>query len=629
MSNKAKLSKSLFKVGLECPLRIKHSLAKPSLPRRSGADEYMRMLAEGGYMFEKLVRVYHPGEDMYVPKEPHSSACARTIARIKAGDGLLHEATFAHEGLMARSDMVRIRGSIVDIIEIKSRSVEAGPDGQTDNACLGKADWEPYVVDLAYQVHVAGLALQAAGVRKTLRAWFYVPNKAGVASTEEVRGLFSITQDASGRRPEVQYRGKAQPGDKTSLIAILDASEAVFASRPQEEAVPEAVQRLAMGIQKGEWPSPQLGIKCHDCDFNVPGQSSGYDLCWGTQARAEHHLFTLGKLGFLEQANPGVVERTIRQAAPRPPLVTDLQETDIVGQGSRAVDWKRQIMAVRTGKAYLSSELAKNPSGLMRCLPEHYPLYFLDYEGTRCALPSSAGSRPYGQVAFQWSCHILDRPGGTVRHAEWLDTESDDPTVGFLESLRTLLGDKGTIYHWGSYEVSITRELVNTLRGDKARAGLIAWADRAWGHGTGKEAVPSERTLDLCDLSRRHYYHPGMKGSHSIKVVLPVAWTNPAIRALFPEYAKDRHGNPAVNPYDALPALTLLDRNPSAITQLAELEELDIVKDGTGAMRAYEHVRYGLGAGNPEVREDVRRQLLRYCQLDTAAMVMIWKHWLG
>ena len=42
------LSKSLFKLGLECPLRIKHSLTKPALPRRSGGDEYMRMLAEGG-----------------------------------------------------------------------------------------------------------------------------------------------------------------------------------------------------------------------------------------------------------------------------------------------------------------------------------------------------------------------------------------------------------------------------------------------------------------------------------------------------------------------------------------------------------------------------------------------------
>lgn len=589
----------------------------------------MRMLAEGGYMFEKLVRVYHPGEDLYVPKEPHAEACDRTLARIQAGDGMLHEATFAHEGLMARSDMVRVRGSIVDIIEIKSRSAEAGPDGIADNACLGKADWEPYVVDLAYQVHVAGLALKAAGIRKTIKAWFYVPNKAGVASPEEVRGLFCLTQDASGRRPEVVYRGKAGPGDKTSLIAILDATEAVSAVHPQEEAVPEAVARLSQGIQKGQWPAPQLGIKCLDCDFNVLGQTSGYDLCWGTQARAEHHLFTLGKLGFLEQANPGVVERIIRQVAPRAPLVTDLQETDILGQGSRAADWKRQILAVRTGKPFVSHDLAKNPAGLMRCLPEHFPLFFLDYEGTRCALPSAAGARPYGQVAFQWSCHVIDRPGSPIRHAEWLDTESEDPTVGFLESLRKLLGDTGTIYHWGSYEISITRELANTLRGDRTYTGLVAWADRQWGHGTGKEAVPSERTLDLCDISRRHFYDPAMKGSHSIKVVLPVAWKNAEIRKLFPEYAKDRHEKPALNPYDALPALTLLDRNPSAITQLAELEELDIVKDGTGAMRAYEHIRYGLGAGNPEVREDVRRQLLRYCQLDTAAMVMIWKYWLG
>jgi hypothetical protein len=25
----------------------------------------------------------------------------------------------------------------------------------------------------------------------------------------------------------------------------------------------------------------------------------------------------------------------------------------------------------------------------------------------------------------------------------------------------------------------------------------------------------------------------------------------------------------------------------------------------------------------------MRRQLMRYCELDTAAMVMVWKYWLG
>ena len=54
-----------------------------------------------------------------------------------------------------------------------------------------------------------------------------------------------------------------------------------------------------------------------------------------------------------------------------------------------------------------------------------------------------------------------------------------------------------------------------------------------------------------------------------------------------------------------------------------------LVKNGTGAMRAYEHIRYGLAAGDQTARKAMRRQLMRYCELDTAAMVMVWKYWLG
>ena len=104
------LSKSLFKLGLACPLRLKHALARPALPRKSDENEYMQLLARGGYMFEKLVRIYHPGEDMFVPQESHAEASTRTIAKIKAGDCMLHETTFACGDLMARCDMVRVTG---------------------------------------------------------------------------------------------------------------------------------------------------------------------------------------------------------------------------------------------------------------------------------------------------------------------------------------------------------------------------------------------------------------------------------------------------------------------------------------------------------------------------------------
>ena len=57
--------------------------------------------------------------------------------------------------------------------------------------------------------------------------------------------------------------------------------------------------------------------------------------------------------------------------------------------------------------------------------------------------------------------------------------------------------------------------------------------------------------------------------------------------------------------------------------------ELTIWNHGPGAMLAYEHIRYGLAASDQAARKSMRRQLMRYCELDTAAMVMVWKHWLG
>jgi hypothetical protein len=63
--------------------------------------------------------------------------------------------------------------------------------------------------------------------------------------------------------------------------------------------------------------------------------------------------------------------------------------------------------------------------------------------------------------------------------------------------------------------------------------------------------------------------------------------------------------------------------------QLDETDDSDVdgVTDGVGAMRAYQDMLYGLNRDNLELRNSMKDALLRYCELDTAAMVMIWKHW--
>jgi len=46
-----------------------------------------------------------------------------------------------------------------------------------------------------------------------------------------------------------------------------------------------------------------------------------------------------------------------------------------------------------------------------------------------------------------------------------------------------------------------------------------------------------------------------------------------------------------------------------------------------GAMRAYQDMLFGMHKNDPVIRDRMRDSLLRYCGLDTTAMVIIWKHW--
>ena len=53
-----------------------------------------------------------------------------------------------------------------------------------------------------------------------------------------------------------------------------------------------------------------------------------------------------------------------------------------------------------------------------------------------------------------------------------------------------------------------------------------------------------------------------------------------------------------------------------------------MVKDGTGAMRAYHELMFGEESQNPERKAQLVKLLLQYCELDTMAMVIIWKYWI-
>jgi hypothetical protein len=135
-----------------------------------------------------------------------------------------------------------------------------------------------------------------------------------------------------------------------------------------------------------------------------------------------------------------------------------------------------------------------------------YPLHFLDFETFQPAIPLFDDSWPYQQVPFQFSLHVVEKPGAKARHHGYLSMEAKDPRQGFAEALRSVLGASGHVVAWNvSFERGRLKELAAYL---PEHAGWLSEVDA--------------RFVDLLVPFRNFdYYHPVQKGSASIKAVLP------------------------------------------------------------------------------------------------------------
>ena len=193
-----------------------------------------------------------------------------------------------------------------------------------------------------------------------------------------------------------------------------------------------------------------------------------------------------------------------------------------------------------------------------------YPLYFLDYETCIIAIPKFDGYHPQQQVVFQYSLHKMDSPDGEVIHSEHLAVTKDDPSISLLPQLRGDIGDTGTIFVWNkSFEMGRHKELA--VIHPKYADFLLNL---------------NERIYDLADFVKNGWYlHPQFKGSWSIKNVLPV---------MVPELS---------------------------------YEDLQIGAGDQAMVAWWDMVNGNIPADEVEKTKDA---LLKYCKLDTRAMVKIW-----
>jgi hypothetical protein len=282
-------------------------------------------------------------------------------------------------------------------------------------------------------------------------------------------------------------------------------------------------------------PDLPSGKHCTDpvtCEF--------YDQC--NAPRPEDHI------SYLPRIQPSAIEELVEMG------IESIR--DIPGDYPLNERLRHACTSVQTGKPWYGPELSKELKGLK------YPLYFMDFETVNPAIPRFKGMRPYKQIPFQWSVHILKEPGQEPEHHEFLATDTNDPRPEFIASLCVAMGKSGdvVVYYRPFEEQRLTE--------------LAAWLPEF----AGRIKNIKNRLWDLLPVVRKHVYHPAFAGSYSLKDVLP---------ALVPEMS------------------------------YAGME----VAEGQGAGIAWESlVRGGLDQAECET---TRKALLDYCGQDTLAMVRL------
>jgi hypothetical protein len=191
-----------------------------------------------------------------------------------------------------------------------------------------------------------------------------------------------------------------------------------------------------------------------------------------------------------------------------------------------------------------------------------YPYSYLDFETISFSVPEVIGTRPFDQIPFQWSVHV-EEPAGSIRHAEFLAIDDFGDFDAISVALIAALPASGPVF---AYNASFEERVL--LR-------LADWApDRA-----NELRAIAARLVDLLPITRAAYYHRDMRGSWSIKSVMPT-----------------------IDP------------------QLG-YQNLEEVQEGDGAQQAFLELRDP--RITPERSTALRSALLKYCHHDTWVMVVL------
>ncbi len=639
------LTKSRFVTALDCPTKLYYD-GKDEYANKKEEDEFLQALARGGMQVGELAKMYYP-EGIDVEARSNVEAIRQTFQHLEKDQVTLFEPTIVYDNFLVRADILVKEENDIQLIEVKSKSYDPDDPSKSILTQSGyiRSGWDKYVYDVAFQYWVLSQAFPSWNITPYLM----LSDTSKKATVDGLHQNFKVIEKPNGRYEVKIKEGLTADDIGEKILTEVNVSEVVNKilegnelpdekkTELQREGFETWVRTLAEHYVQDEKYPTQIGAKCKDCEFYVnpselgEGEKSGFVECW-TEALGwneeefdKPHIFDLWYyMDKEERLNDEIyqIEQLPEDLYPAPKEAT-LSENDELSRE------QRQTLQVLAAKGVLNEQILLE--GLQDKIEEwQFPLHFIDFEvHIGSAIPFHKGMRPYEPVAFQFSEHVMNSDFSVEHRSEWLNTEPGQfPNFDFVRALKdTLSDDDGTVFMYYPFETRILNAIADQIREAEDEVGdgdqLLDFIDSL--------TDGNREMVDLHELTQLHYYHPRMRGSISLKDVLPA--TLHASDYLANKYSQPYQGNnfddmnwyrtdgdgQLQDPYDLLPPIG------HGVPGYKEGEE--VIAMGSAAMLAYARLQFDdLKKGE---REAVNQALLQYCELDTLAMVMIAEHWLS
>jgi hypothetical protein len=646
------LTKSRYKLGLECPTKLHYTNKKSEFANIKLDDPFLQSLAKGGFQVEALARLEYPdGHLIQAEHHEYQKAIDETNALLKQENCVIFEAAFAHETLFIRADILVKKGNHIELIEVKAKSF----DPNDDYLFVGKkggmvGDWKPYLFDVAFQRYV----IQKSYPEFQVRAYLQMADKTKRAGVNGLNQMFRISKDGDKRKDTqqlVQNITEIGGSSVLSKINIDDILNKIVSGHFKYSAnfnldFEEGIYFLANNYETDTKINFPISFSaCKTCEFKHdpenPHLKSGFEQCFKSQlnwGEAEFKKPNLMQVWDFKSGNKLLNENQII-------LMEDLTENlypvkENAGQISRTErQWLQIDKSVQNDDTIFV--MKEELEDLMRSWT--YPLHFIDFETSAVALPFNQGRKPYEQVAFQFSHHVIHEDGSIEHANEFLMADVGAfPNFDFVRALKNALGDTGTIFRYSNHENTILNAIyIQLLESSESDKDALMDFIRSISHAKNDsvEKWKGDRDMvDLCEVYKMFYFDPHTKGSNSIKAVLPALLRRSTFLQQKYQQAIGAIGVNSKNfepkhtwltlkngevqsPYKMLPPVFETWSNDALDDLLSDVEDLN---NGGAALTAYGYLQYtDMTEGE---RAKLTQALLRYCELDTLAMVMLWEH---